>query len=69
MLKNGYYKVEERAFSLTQGVFYNPITRESYTRIIWDIDDVRVEMEHEDEYNEPIDECVRKLWLKRCGVI
>jgi len=69
MLANGYYKVAEDGFSLTRATFFNPTTGESYSKIVWDNDDYRVEQENEVEYHEPIDDEVRRVYLNRLGVI
>ena len=69
MLANGFYKVANSGFSLTEAIFFNPETKESYSKIVWDNDDYRVEQENEVEYNEPIDDEVRKVWLRYRGII
>jgi hypothetical protein len=68
---NGFYKVSESNGGVCVGTFYNPTTKESFTKITWDIDDVRLEG---DEYIQilrflPIDKDVRWLYLHEKGVI
>ena len=69
MIREGFYKVDESGFSLTSAIFYNPTTKESYSVIVWDNDDYRVEQEHDEERNAPIYEEVRKQWLHDRGVV
>ena len=69
MLENGFYKVAENGFSTTKAIFFNPDTLETYSVTVWDNDDYRVEREHEVEYNERIDDDVRRIYLKHIGVI
>ena len=66
---NGFYKVETSGFSLTSATFFNPITKESFSKIVWDNDDDRVKEENEDLYYLPICERAKQLWLNHNGVI
>lgn len=43
----GFYLVSTDGFSVTYGVFFNPTTKERFTKRIWDNDDWRVENEAE----------------------
>lgn len=66
---NGFYKVATSGFSLTNATFFNPITKESFSKIVWDNDDNRVSEENEQLYYMAICERARQLWLKHNGVI
>lgn len=68
---NGYFKVGTDGYSLTRATFFNPSTKESFTKIIWNIDDDRL---HDDPvilalYHLPINETARRLYLRHIGVI
>ena len=68
---NGFYKVNEDNGGVCVGTFYNPTTKEFFTKIIWDIDDVRLE---DDDYIQilrylPLNNDVRKKWLHNNGII
>lgn len=68
---NGFYKVSVDGFSLTNAIFFNPTTQESFSKIIWDIDNDRL---LDDDVLQilrflPIDDGVRKIWLRKNGVI
>ena len=43
----GFYLVNTDGFSVTYGTFFNPTTKERFTKRIWDNDDWRVENEPE----------------------
>lgn len=66
---NGFYKVETSGFSLTSATFFNPVTKESFSKVIWDNDDDRVKIENEHLYYLPICKKAKKLWLNHNGVI
>ncbi len=68
---NGFYKVEENNGGVCVGTFYNPDTQEYFTKITWDIDDIRLDQDEEVQIYRymPINKDVRRLWLHRAGVI
>lgn len=68
---NGFYKVSVDGFSLTNAIFFNPTTQESFSKIIWDIDNDRLLEDDTIQFlrNMPINENVRKQWLRHIGVI
>jgi hypothetical protein len=68
---NGFYKVAENNGGVCVGTFYNPDTQESFTKITWDIDDIRLDQDEEVQIYRymPINKDVRRLWLHRAGVI
>ena len=67
----GFYKVNQEGTSLTIATFYNPETRESFTRRVWDMDDDR--LLYDEEVQElrymQINKEIRWLWLHRSGII
>lgn len=68
---NGFYKVDTSGFSITTAVFYNPTTKETFSRIVWDIDNPQIERDPETSilYHMPINEQARRQWLHYRGVI
>jgi hypothetical protein len=38
---NRFFKVNEVGFSVTDATFFNPVTGESFSKIVWDIDNHR----------------------------
>lgn len=70
-LENRFYKVGESGFSLTIATFFNPITKESFSQRVWDIDDDR--LLYDDEVQElrdmPINETVKRAYLHHNGRI
>ena len=68
-IKQGYYKVNEYGYSYVTAIFFNPITKEHYSRAVYDYDDDRVRIYAGEHYDAPIDENVRKIWLHFNGVI
>jgi len=64
-----FYKVNESNGCVCVGTFYNPDTEESFTKITWDIDDIRLDQDEEIQIYSymPINKDVR--WLHRAGVI
>ena len=70
-LENKFYKVHTSGFSLTIATFYNPITKESFSRKVWDIDDDRLLWE--DDIQElrdmPIDKEVQRMYYHHNGRI
>lgn len=68
-LKNEFYRVSSTGGSYDVATFFNPITKEEFSRCIYDYDDVRVE-QAEAEYREiPFSEKVRRIWLHHKGII
>ena len=68
-LKNEFYRVSNTGGSYDVATFFNPITKEEFSRCIYDYDDVRVQQE-EAEYREiPFSEKVRRIWLHHKGII
>jgi hypothetical protein len=68
---NGFYKVNEDNGGVCIGTFYNPATKESFTKITWDIDNIRLE---DDDYIQtlrylPLNKDARKEWLYNNGII
>lgn len=43
----GYYCVGTDGFSLSYATYFNPETKDKFTKLVWDIDDPRVENEPE----------------------
>ena len=68
-LQNRFYKVNERGGSYVTATFFNPITKESFERVVYDYDDVRVEMDAGVLYSMSIDDEVRSMWLHHRGII
>lgn len=66
---NGFYKVAENGFSITEATFFNPETGESFSKIVWDMDDDRVAWDAGQYRDLPINETVSRLWKRHNGVI
>ena len=68
---NGFYKVNESGFSLTDAIFYNPETGETFSEIVWDIDDDRLLSDERKQIlrSIPINHEIRKAWLHKAGRI
>lgn len=66
---NGFFKVAESGMSLTMATFYNPDTKESFTKRVWDIDDDRLLLEDDlqELRNLPIDEEAVIAWKHHNG--
>ena len=67
----GFYKVAEDNGGVCVAAFYNPDTEEFFDKIVWDIDDIRLDNDKETQIYRfmPINKKVRYLWLHRAGVI
>jgi len=67
----GYYKVNEDGFSLTSATFYNPETKHSFSKIVWDLDNDNLLYDEEVQVlrNLPYSEKYRWMWLHELGVI
>ena len=70
-MKEGFYKVNESGFSLTIATFFNPVTGETFTERVWDMDDDRLlcDSEKQEMRNMPINHEMRREWLHRAGTI
>lgn len=67
----GFYKVDESGMSLTIAVFYNPDTKESFSKRVWDIDDDRLLEDDEIQVLRylPVNKNARYEWLHNAGSI
>lgn len=67
----GFYKVGENNGGVCVGAFYNPDTKEFFTKITWDIDDIRLDQDEEIQIYRymSINKEIRWLYLHRAGVI
>ena len=68
----GFYLVNTDGFSVTYGTFFNPTTKERFTKRIWDNDDWRVENEPEVQALRALprpDETVMKAYYRFIGKI
>lgn len=65
----GFYKVEETGFSLTIATFFNPETKEHFSKRVWDNDDDRLLWDDEIQIlrNMPIDENAVIAWKHHNG--
>lgn len=68
---NGFYKVAVDGFSLTRATFFNPSTMESFSKIVWDIDNDRLLDDEEMQILRflPINEEICKVWKHHNGQI
>jgi hypothetical protein len=66
---NRFFKVNEAGFSVTEATFFNPVTGESFSKIVWDADNPQVERENAELYKIPLNDEVRHLWLNHNGII
>ena len=67
----GFYKVNESNGGVCVGTFYNPDTKESFTKIIWDIDRPYLNDDEEVDILRylNIDKDIRCKWLNDNGVV
>ena len=67
----GFYKVSEEGYGVAMGTFYNPETKEVFTRITWDIDRPYINDDEEIEILRylPLDEHIRYQWRHENGII
>lgn len=67
----GFYKVDENNGGVCIGYFFNPETKESFSKITWDIDRPYINDNEEIEILRHliIDDEIRKQWLTHNGVI
>ena len=70
-MKKGFYKVDETGMSLTIATFYNPETKEEFTKMVWDMDDDRLLWDEEIQEMRymRINEEARRKWLHEAGNI
>ena len=68
---NGFYKVKEDGFGVSTGTFFNPVTLESFSKIVWDIDNDWLLFDEEIQIlrNLPINEEVQRIWKHHNGEI
>lgn len=67
----GFYKVAENNGGVCTGVFFNPDTLETFSKITWDIDRPYINDDEEIEILRylPIDENIRRIYLHHKGQI
>ena len=67
----GFYKVAEDNGGVCVGTFWNPETKESFSKITWDIDRPYINDDEEIEILRylPINREVRSAWLHYNGII
>ena len=67
----GFYKVNEDNGGVCVGTFWNPETKESFSKITWDIDRPYISDDEEIEILRylPINKEVRSAWLHYNGII
>ena len=67
----GFYKVAENNGGVCTGVFFNPETLETFSKITWDIDRPYINDDEEIEILRylPINENIRKIYLHHIGRI
>lgn len=66
---NGFYKVFENGTSFVTANFFNPITKEEFSKNIYNYDDDRVRDSVGDYYSIPICEDIKKMYLNHKGII
>lgn len=68
---NGFYKVSVNNGGVCSCTFFNPDTKESFSEIVWDIDDDRLLWDEKIQILRylPLDYEVRKIWLHHNGII
>lgn len=68
---NGFYKVSKSGYSIEDAVFYNPETKETFSKIVWDIDDDRMLFDEKLQQLRflPLNYDVRRQWLHEAGFI
>ena len=68
---NGFYKVGENNGGVCVGYFFNPDTKESFSKITWDIDRPYINDYEEIEILRylPINEDVKKIWKRHNEIL
>ena len=69
MLEKGFFKVAESGGTFIVDTFYNPETKESYTKCVRDYDYADGRRDDDELYYMEINEDVRRIWLHDKGVI
>lgn len=67
----GFYKVAENNGGVCVGTFWNPETKECFTKITWDIDRPYVNDDEDVEILRylPINKEMRRLWKHEAGIV
>ena len=67
----GFYKVAENNGGVCVGTFWNPDTKESFSKITWDIDRPYINDDEEVEILRylPINKEMRRAWKHEAGII
>lgn len=67
----GFYKVAENNGGVCVGTFWNPETKECFTKITWDIDRPYINDDEEVEILRylPINNEMRRLWKHEAGIV
>ena len=67
-MKN-FYKVATNGNSYVSAIFFNPVTKEEFSRTIYDYEDERTQIEAGDLYSMEINEDVKKMWCHKHNII
>lgn len=68
-LKEGFYKVAQKGSTYIMAIFYNPDTKEEFTKCVRDYDYADCSRDNDKLYYMQIDERVKNIWLHDNGVI
>lgn len=66
---NGFYKVNTSGFGVTTATFFNPITKEIFSKVVWDIDNDGVKEANKELYLMPICDVAKKMYLRHLGQV
>lgn len=68
-IKKGFYKVFQSGGSYVTATFFNPETKEEYSKCVRDYDYADCSRDDDEGYNAEINEEARKAWKHHNGVI
>ena len=69
MVKEGFFKVSQTGGSYVVAYFFNPVTKEEYSKCVRDYDYADCSRDDDELYHMEINENVRKQWLHHHGCI
>ena len=68
-MKEGFFKVRQEGGSYVVATFFNPETKESFTKCVRDYDYADCSRDDDELYYAEINEEAKKAWLRHNGVI
>lgn len=68
-MKDGFFKVKQEGGTYVVATFFNPETKESFTKCVRDYDYSDCSRDDDELYYMEINEAARRAWLRHNGVI